>query len=126
VPDGTCTEVGLRNDVNVALQYLESWLSGVGCVAIWNLMEDTATAEICRAQLWQWRTHGVHLADGPRVDADRIRRVMAEELEAIRSLVGPQRFESGRFDEAARLLDRLVNGTEFIEFLTQDAYDLID
>jgi len=126
VPGGTCTEAGLRNDVSVALQYLESWLSGVGCVAIFNLMEDTATAEICRAQLWQWRTHGVRLTDGTPVDADRIRRVMAEELETIRSLVGPQRFEGGRFDEAARLLDRWVDGSEFTEFLTWDAYELID
>jgi malate synthase len=80
VPGGTVTEAGLRNNVSVALQYLTAWLGGTGAVAISNLMEDAATAEIARSQLWQWARHQVRLAEGPTVTPDLVRRVQGEEL----------------------------------------------
>lgn len=120
VPGGTITEAGVRNDVSVALQYVESWLRGTGAVAIFNLMEDAATAEIARGQLWQWRTHGATLDDGRRVDLALYRRLREEELAKL------PRTPGDRFDDAAALLDRLVTAEEFAEFLTLPAYDLID
>ena len=107
VPPGTITEQGLRVNVNVGLRYLESWLRGTGCVPIFNLMEDAATCEISRTQIWQWIKHprGV-LEDGRKVTAALVRGVMAEELEKIRADLGPATFERSKFDAAARCLRR--------------------
>jgi malate synthase len=119
VPGGTVTEAGLRNNVNVALQYLNSWLNGNGAAAIFNLMEDVATAEIARSQLWQWTQNGARLSDGRPVTRSLYDSVKEEEL---RKLGGPS---SGRFASAAEILDGLVKKDEFTEFLTWPAYDYL-
>jgi len=127
VPDGQITEAGLRTNVNVALLYLESWLRGVGCVPLYNLMEDAATAEISRAQIWQWIRHpkGV-LTDGRKITLDLCRQLLAEELEEIRGMVGNEKFKKGRFELAGNVLNRIISDDEFAEFLTLPAYQLLD
>ena len=116
VPGGTVTESGMRNNISVALQYLEPWLRGTGAVSIYNLMEDTATAEISRAQLWQWIHHGARLDDGRPVSAELYRSV--QEAELIQLASGGV----GRYPEATRILDQLVLAEQFTEFLTLPAY----
>ena len=118
IPGGRVTEAGVRNNVNVALQYLEAWLRGFGAVAIHNLMEDTATAEISRAQLWQWLHQGVALDDGTSMTAALYRRVADEELALLRAAAPA----GARLDDAAALLDSLVLG-DFAEFLTLAGMD---
>ena len=122
VPGGTVTEAGLRLNVSVALQYLDAWLGGNGAAAINNLMEDAATAEISRSQLWQWRTAGVAIEGGRPFDADTYRSIRDEELAALGGPTGG----SGRLGDAAELLDRLVLDDDFAEFLTLRAYTLLD
>lgn len=119
VPGGRVTEAGVRQNVNVAIRYLDAWLQGNGAAAIDDLMEDTATAEISRSQLWQWRHHATPLEDGAALTADRYRRIRDEELERI----GRDR---GRVAEAAALLDGLVLADDFVEFLTPEAYRRLD
>ena len=126
VPGGDITIHGLRTNIDVGIQYLESWLRGTGCVPIYNLMEDAATAEISRTQVWQWVTHGAKLADGRRVTTELVRHTMAVELGKLREQMGPLRFDSGKFDLASQLFDRMMTGTDFPEFLTTVAYDYID
>jgi malate synthase len=126
VPDGTITERGLRTNIDVGIQYLAAWLGGNGCVPIYHLMEDAATAEISRTQVWQWLTHWVQLDDGRIMTADLVRRTITEELEGIRDRVGVSRFERGRFDLAARLFTELVTSDEFPPFMTTVAYDYLD
>jgi malate synthase len=120
VPGGTVTEAGFRNNVNVALQYLNSWLSGNGAAAIFNLMEDVATAEISRSQLWQWIHNGARLSDGRPATKDLYETIKAEEFS---KLGGPT---TGRLREAAEILDGLVESEEFIEFLTLPAYRYLE
>jgi malate synthase len=122
-PRGTQTEAGLRQNVNVGLLYLEAWLRGTGCVPLYHLMEDTATAEISRAQIWQWLHHGAELDDGQVVTVDLFQRILGEEMERIRTMVGPQRFAAGRFREARDLFARISTDPTFPEFLTLFAYD---
>jgi malate synthase len=126
VPEGEITFGGLRTNIDVGIQYLEAWLGGVGCVPIYNLMEDAATAEISRTQVWQWVTHGAKLADGRRVTAELVRHTMVDELGKLREQLGPARFDSGKFDLASKLFDQMMTGTDFQEFLTTVAYDYID
>jgi malate synthase len=126
VPSGTITEAGVRTNVDVAIRYLASWLSGGGCVPIYNLMEDAATAEISRAQLWQWTHHPTaRMADGRSVTLSLVRAYAEEALDAIGHELGPQGVEAGRYREAARLLDQLVAADAFVEFLTVPAYELL-
>jgi malate synthase len=122
VPGGRITEGGVRNNVSVALQYLAAWLGGQGAVAIYNLMEDAATAEISRAQLWQWTHRGVELADGSgeRMSADLYRKIRDEELE---TLLAAREADQQWLREAAALLDELVLSEHFIEFLTIPGYE---
>jgi malate synthase len=120
VEGGRVTEDGARLNVSVALQYLDSWLRGNGAAAINNLMEDAATAEISRSQLWQWRATGVPLDDGNPLTADRYLAIRTAELEALGG-AGP-----GRLGEAAELLDQLVLADDVIDFLTLPAYPLLD
>ena len=120
VPGGTITEGGFRNNISVALQYLNSWLSGNGAVAIFNLMEDAATAEISRAQLWQWITNRAKLDDGRVATGEMYKQLRDEELKKIGGV------EQGRMREAVELLDSLVLAREFSEFLTLPAYRLFD
>ncbi len=123
---GSITEAGLRNNISVAIRYLESWLRGVGAVGIDNLMEDAATAEISRSQIWQWIAVRARLADGRPVTADLVREIEAEELAAIRSAVGEPTFEGGRYADAAALFERVALADEFVEFLTVPAYEQVE
>jgi malate synthase len=122
IPGGSVTEAGYRLNVSVALQYLDAWLSGNGAAAINNLMEDAATAEISRSQLWQWRAMGTRLADGREASAELYRAVRDDELARLGGPGGG----AGRLGDAVELLDRLVLDDEFAEFLTQRAYSLLD
>jgi malate synthase len=125
VPQGTITERGLRHNLNVGVLYLEAWLRGSGCVPIYNLMEDAATAEISRAQVWQWRRHNARIEGGPVIDGALVERLLAEELTKIRESVGPERYEAGRFADAAALFRDLVLADAFTEFLTLPAYERV-
>jgi malate synthase len=122
-PQSPITEAGLRTNVNVALQYIGSWLGGNGCVPINNLMEDAATAEISRSQVWQWiRSPKGVLDDGRKVTLEMFRTVLHEELRKVSAQPGAAQ---SRFDEAAWLLDRLVSNDEFEDFLTTPAYEMV-
>ena len=126
VPGGTITEQGLRTNVSVGIQYVESWLRGNGAAAINNLMEDAATAEISRSQVWQWIRHGARLTDGRQVTPDLVREVEDEELETLRRSLGDALFDSGRFAEARQVFERVALSERFEPFLTMPAYELID
>jgi malate synthase len=126
VPDGDITEAGLRVNIDVGIQYLEAWLGGNGCVPIYNLMEDAATAEISRTQVWQWIRHGATLADGRIVTADLVRSIMDEELAKLRDRLGAERFDGGHFGLAAELFDRMATAETVEEFLTLAAYEHLD
>src|SRR5712691_10332145 len=123
IPGGTITEAGLRNNINVSLQYLESWLRGSGCVPINNLMEDAATTEISRSQIWEWIHHpkGI-LDDGRKVTVALFQELAKDELEKIRATVGEQQFTSRKFQTAAEILDNIITDDQFVEFLTLPAY----
>ncbi|MEU8233935.1 malate synthase A [Actinoplanes sp. NPDC048967] len=123
---GAVTEAGLRGNVSVALQYLEAWLRGNGAVAINNLMEDAATAEISRSQVWQWIHNGVRLDDGTTITADLVGRIEDEELARIRAALGDQAWAGSRFDDARKLFERVALADDFADFLTTAAYDSID
>ncbi len=123
LPSGPKTEAGLRNDVAVGIGYLESWLRGVGCVPLFNLMEDAATAEISRSQVWHWLRHGAVLEDGRTVTRSLVRALLREELDHWRQRVGAERYRLGRFGDAAELFLELVEAENFVEFLTLPAYD---
>ncbi len=125
VPEGTRTDAGLRHNVRVGIQYIESWLRGSGCVPIYNLMEDAATAEISRAQVWQWLHHKASV-DGKPFTADAFGRIVDEEMQRIRREVGDAKFQGGRFGEARDLFVRLSTAPKFEEFLTLPAYDLLE
>ncbi len=126
VPDHpVITEPGLRLNINVGIQYLESWLRGLGCVPLYNLMEDAATAEISRAQLWQWIRHGAVMTDGVSVTKELIRALTRTELDKIRAELGAERFDAGKFPQAAELFTRMTNSPEFPEFLTSVAYQCL-
>ncbi len=122
IPKGSITEAGLRRNIDVALQYLESWLRGNGCVPIYNLMEDAATAEISRTQIWQWIRYGARLDDGRMVSTELHDRILQEILDRTRNMLGEQAFSASKFERAAELLRQLSN-REFREFLTVAAYE---
>ncbi len=127
LPDGTITETGLRNNVSVSIQYMATWLSGTGSVPINHLMEDAATAEIARTQIWQWVHHprGI-LDDGREVTADMFKVIQKEELQKIREAVGPDPFKSGNYEKAAGLLSEIILTEDLVEFLTLRAYEHLD
>jgi len=125
VPDGQITEEGVRGCIRVGVQYLESWLRGNGCVPLYHLMEDAATAEICRAQLWQWLHHGARTSDGVPVSVARFDRLLTEELSRIHEEVGAERLTAGVFPTAARLFEQMTKSDSFDEFLTLPAYELL-
>ena len=125
-PEAPITEAGLRTNINVGIQYLGSWMAGNGCVPIYNLMEDAATAEISRAQIWQWiRSPKGVLDDGRKVTVELFRELKDEEMEKIAELVGPM-FASGAYQKAADLFDELTVSDDFTPFLTLPAYEMID
>ncbi len=121
IPTGRITEAGLRRNIDVALQYIESWLRGNGCVPIFNLMEDAATAEICRAQLWQWIRYQAHLDDDRVITTEMHDQILGEILEQHAASMGDAAYTSSKFHRAAELLVQLTRG-EFQEFLTTAAY----
>jgi malate synthase len=125
MPSGTKTEAGLRQNVAVGIGYVEAWLRGIGCVPLFNLMEDAATAEISRAQVWQWVRHGEKLEDGRPVTKEFVRRIIEEELGKVKAQMGEERFAAGRYGDAAQLFIDLVEQPQFNEFLTLPAYDRI-
>ena len=125
IPEGTRTEAGLRHNVRVGVQYVEAWLGGQGCVPLYDLMEDAATAEISRAQVWQEIRHEAKLDDGSVVTKARLARILDEELVRIRGEVGAERFDQGRFGEARALFEKLSTEPSFEEFLTLSAYDAV-
>jgi malate synthase len=127
LPGGTITEEGLRTNISVGVQYMAAWLSGNGCVPLYNLMEDAATAEISRTQVWQWLHHpkGI-LADGRNVTPELFREVMAEEMDKIKASVGDEPFAAGRYALAAQLFDDIISNDTLEEFLTLRAYDHLD
>ena len=125
VPGGEITEAGLRTNVNVGLRYLASWLSGVGAAAIDNLMEDAATAEISRSQIWQWVANGATLSTGEPVTAEMARAAIATEIEALRGQLGETSFAELRFEEARTVFEQVALSPEFVEFLTLPAYELL-
>ena len=123
IPGGKVTEEGLRLNVSVGIQYLESWLRGNGAAAINNLMEDAATAEISRSQVWQWVHHGAQLEDGRRVDRALVSTLEDEEMAKLRQTYGPELWAKGRFDEARAIFEEVALADEFVEFLTLPAYE---
>jgi malate synthase len=124
-PSGAITQAGIRQNIRVGVQYLESWLGGNGCVPLYHLMEDAATAEICRAQLWQWLRHGVHTAEGPTFTPEYFHELLGEELERIHREIGPARTLSGVFPTATRLFAGMVTDETFDDFMTLPAYELL-
>jgi malate synthase len=126
-PEEPITDQGLRTNVSVGVQYIEAWLRGSGAVPIFNLMEDAATAEISRAQIWQWIRHprGV-LSDGRKVTKELFRSVLREELEKIRSTVGAERIAKGKYTDAAELFEDLTTDDHFSDFLTLAGYERLN
>ena len=126
-PRDPITEQGLRTNVSVGVQYLEAWLRGSGAVPIFNLMEDAATAEISRAQVWQWIRHpDGKISDGRKVTKELFREVLAEELEKTKQAIGADRFAKGKFETARDLFDKMTTDDEFAEFLTLPGYEKLN
>jgi malate synthase len=125
-PEQPITEAGLRNNISVGIQYIGAWLAGNGCVPVFNLMEDAATAEIARSQIWQWiRSPKGKLDDGRKVTKDLVRALLSEELPKVRTTLGESAWQAGRYEEAARLFDEITTSDDYVDFLTLPAYDLI-
>ena len=125
VPKGTITEKGLRDNIKVGLQYVEAWLLGNGCVPLYNLMEDAATAEISRAQLWQWLNHECELENGTLITVELLNKIFEEEMNEIQNEIGTERFKKGKFDLALKLFKNMIFKDDFDEFLTLPAYQYI-
>ncbi|MPZ52480.1 MAG: malate synthase A [Acidimicrobiia bacterium] len=125
IENGSITDAGIRTNVSVGIRYLASWLSGVGAAAIDNLMEDAATAEISRSQIWQWVHHAASTDDGVPITAERVRAITDEEMALIENTVGEEDFAAGRFDEARTVFERVALDPDYIDFLTLPAYELL-
>ncbi|WP_342607529.1 malate synthase A [Vibrio tritonius] len=123
--DGERTEQGMRHNIRVALQYIEAWISGNGCVPIYGLMEDAATAEISRASIWQWIQQGKTLDNGKVVSKDLFREYLKQEIDVVKTEVGDKRFTQGRFAEAADLMERITTSDQLPNFLTIPGYDYL-
>ncbi|WP_339149550.1 MULTISPECIES: malate synthase A [unclassified Sutcliffiella] len=127
IPEGTITEEGLRKNIHVGVEYIAAWLNGNGAVPIFHLMEDAATAEISRSQVWQWIRHPqAALEDGTQITLELIKQLVQEEKRAILDKVGPTRYSQGKLDQAATLFENLIKDDEFAEFLTLAAYNLLE
>lgn len=123
--DGQRSEEGMRHNIRVSLQYIEAWISGNGCVPIYGLMEDAATAEISRASIWQWIHHQKELDNGKIVTKALFEQYLQEECEVVKQEWGKERFNAGRFDEAAELMARLTTSDELVNFLTVPGYEYL-
>ncbi len=126
VPHGEITEAGLVANIDIGIRYLAAWLGGQGCVPIHNLMEDAATAEISRAQIWQWLRHGARLSDGRAVSERLVRETLARVTQTLPERVGVDPSGGGRFELAARIFEQMATAAEFPDFLTLVAYDYLD
>ncbi len=125
-PESPITEAGMRNNISVGIQYLGAWLAGNGCVPVFNLMEDAATAEISRSQIWQWiRSPKGVLDDGRKVTPELFKQLLAEELPKVKSYLGDAAYAAGQYEQGAKLFEKITLG-EYVEFLTLPAYELID
>lgn len=124
--DGDITEQGMRHNIRVALQYIEAWISGNGCVPIYGMMEDAATAEISRASIWQWIQHGKALDNGQTVTNELFKQYLSEEIEVVKQEVGEERYQTGRFEQAADLMTELTTSDQLTNFLTIPGYDYLD
>ncbi len=118
---GDVTEEGLRNNLRVGVQYIEAWLRGQGCVPLYNLMEDAATAEICRSQVWQWLKHRSRLADGRAITEALVGELLDDEMATLKAALG-KRYAEGRFKDAVKLFLEVATPPEFVNFLTLPAY----
>jgi malate synthase len=125
LPKGTVTEEGIRKNINVGILYIEAWLRGYGAVALYNLMEDAATAEISRTQIWQWLKNEVTLEDGRTFNIELYMTIFDEEVEKILIEVGEQNINNTKFELAIKLFDKLVLSEKFEEFLTESAYQYL-
>jgi malate synthase len=122
-PEAPITEAGLRNNISVGIQYIGAWLAGNGCVPVYNLMEDAATAEISRSQIWQWmRSPKGVLDDGRKVTREMFRKMLPEELARVRSELGEETWRAGCYEEAAQLFDEITTSDDYVEFLTLPGY----
>jgi malate synthase len=124
IPQGEITEAGVRGNISVALQYMDAWIQGRGAVALNYLMEDTATAEIARSQVWQWIRHGAHLSDNRLISRSLYSEMRTQELEQLLQARGPEAI--GSLDKAVDILDDLVTSTTYTEFLTIPAYRYLE
>ena len=123
-PEKPITEAGLRNNISVGIQYIGAWLAGNGCVPVYHLMEDAATAEISRSQIWQWiRSPKGVLEDGRKVTRDLVRSLVPDELSKVRKLLGEAAWHAGEYEQAARLFDEITTSDEYVEFLTLPGYE---
>ena len=125
LPKGTITEAGIRKNINVGILYMEAWLRGHGAVALYNLMEDAATAEISRTQVWQWLRNEVILEDGRPFTIELYIELINSEIKNITEAVGEERFKNSKFKRAITIFERLVLSEKFEEFLTLPAYQYI-
>jgi len=126
-PEGPITEAGLRNNISVGIQYLGAWLAGNGCVPVFNLMEDAATAEISRSQIWQWmRSPKGKLQDGRKVTEELFRALLAEELPKVKTYLATRRGKRVSYEEGAKLFERITTDDRYVEFLTLPAYTYVD
>jgi malate synthase len=126
VPGGTITEGGVLQNFDVAIQYLASWLRGTGAAGIYNLMEDAATAEISRSQIWQWIRSGAVTVEGHEITPAYVRKIADEETDRLRTELGHEVYDGGRFEEARALFERVALADEFPDFLTLPAYDILE
>lgn len=125
-PEGPITEAGLRNNISVGIQYLGAWLAGNGCVPVFNLMEDAATAEISRSQIWQWmRSPKGKLQDGRKVTKELFSTLLAEELPKVRTYLGDAAWKAGKYEDGAKLFEKITTDDRYVEFLTLPAYDFV-
>jgi len=125
VPDGGASKEGLQQNINVGILYIESWLRGNGAAAIHHLMEDAATAEISRTQVWQWLHRGVKLTDGTKVTKELVQQMIKDEIPVIKKYVGADNYAHGKFEKAIELFTQLVEQEEYEEFLTIPAYEYL-
>jgi malate synthase len=125
-PDKPVTEAGLRGNISVGIQYIGAWLAGNGCVPVHNLMEDAATAEISRSQIWQWiRSPKGVLEDGRKVSRELVKKLVPEELARVKTLLGDAAWSAGRYEEAASLFERITTADDYVEFLTLPGYEIL-
>jgi malate synthase len=125
IHQGTRTEEGLRTNIRVGIQYIEAWLRGNGAVPLYNLMEDAATAEISRTQIWQWQKHGATLEDGRKVTNALVDELLEDEMAKLREALGAELYDSGRFADAISIFRSLSEADELSPFLTLPAYELL-